>query len=192
LKIDALKLIDGPIAVELDESVHVLEVEDDPVYQFLEGMRGRVVFTRMADGQVLVRGTLITEVRAACVRCLEPVDVELTTKVTLVYANEPDLLDANRRLEYPDEMLYYDGHVIEPLSDLRELLLLELPPYPNCSLVRGQICLREGLQAAPIAFGEGGEHTASGAPPAENPGREEPEWKRTLREVSAARAPKKS
>lgn len=188
MKVDALKLLDGPIVVELDEGVDVLGVEDDPVYEFLEGLSGRLVFTRMLDSQVLLRGILSTRVRAHCVRCLEPVELPLESDVTLLYAHDPDLLDESRRADLPEDLLYFDGHIIDPMEDLRELLLLELPSYPTCDLVAGHACDPETVKYAgadaesldkPATPGE--EETS---PPVEVA---EPEWKLALRNASALR-----
>jgi uncharacterized metal-binding protein YceD (DUF177 family) len=190
LKLDALKLLDGPIAVDVEESVRVLQTEDDPTYQFIEGMSGRAVFTRMFDGKVLVRGRLASRVQAQCVRCLAPVELSLAAEVMLVYVNDSDLLDPAKRLEFPEEIVYYNGHVIEPLDDLRELLLLELPAYPVCELSPGQVCGHPELKSGPAVFGAD-ESGSSSVPSAGESGRpEEPEWKAALRRMSAQRTPK--
>lgn len=188
MKVDALKLLDGPIVIELDESVDVLGVEDDPVYEFLEGLSGRLVFTRMLDSQVLLRGILSTRVRAHCVRCLESVDLPLESDVTLVYAHDPDLLDESRRADLPEDLLYFDGHVIDPMEDLRELLLLELPSYPTCDLVAGRACDPETVKYAGVDAESLDKPVAPGgdeiSPPIEAA---EPEWKLALRNASALR-----
>lgn len=188
MKIDALKLLDGPITVEVDESAQVLQSEDDPFYRFVKGLTGSLVFSRMFDGKVLVRGTLTTRVQTDCVRCLEPVEMDLKADVTLVYVHDAALLDPIRRYEFPDDVAYFNGHTIEPLDDLRDLLLLDLPAYPACEQVPGKVCGMKSLQTGPLVFGSPEEETPR--PDTNKPGATKGEdWKAALRRVSESRHP---
>lgn len=181
LRIDALKLLDGPIRVDIRETAKSFDLESDPEYEFLGTTSGSVVFTRVKD-DVLARGSIAVTVRMHCVRCLEPVEVPLTAKVALLYMHDAQLLDPLYAADQSDDVIYYDGIIIEPLADFRELLLLELPAHPRCELVPGKRCPCQDLLEGVLSFGPP-EDASDPAIPSVSPGRLEPEWKSALRRV---------
>jgi uncharacterized metal-binding protein YceD (DUF177 family) len=187
IKVDAHKLLDGPMTVQVEEPPRVLEVDEDPTYEFIEGMTGEIVFSRVMN-KVLARGTLHTRVRTRCVRCLDPIELPIESQFTLMFSTDPDLLDETKRMEFPDEVVYYDGHVIEPLQDFRDFLLMELPPYPSCDKMPGKPCGQEQLKQSPVTFGlADGSEEAPTDPWEQSDKEQEPAWKSTIRDLARKR-----
>ncbi len=186
MKVDALKLLDGQITLHVDEGIQALAPDPDPTFEFIEGMTGEVVFSRMLS-KVLARGRIRTRVRTQCVRCLDAIELPIKADVMLVYVHDEDLLDATKRMEFPDEMVYFDGHVIEPLADFREALMLELPAYPSCDLVPNKVCGRTELKSGPLTFGSTDEPESLGGAAEPVSPKTEPEWKAALRRASSNR-----
>jgi uncharacterized metal-binding protein YceD (DUF177 family) len=179
LRIDALKLIDGPIRVDVRETAKSLDLESDPEYEFIGTSSGSVVFTRVKD-DVLARGRISMTVRLHCVRCLDAMEVPLTAEVALLYMHDAQLLDPLYAADQTDDVIYYDGIIIEPLADFRELLLLELPAHPRCELASGKRCACQGLREGALSFGPSDDLAGRSATPVA-PGRPEPDWKLVLR-----------
>lgn len=181
LRIDALKLIDGPIRVDVRETAKSFDLESDPEYEFLGTSSGSVVFTRVKE-DVLARGGITMTVRMRCVRCLEALEVPLTAEVSLLYMHDTQLLDPLYAPDHSDDVIYYDGVIIEPLADFRELLLLELPAHPRCELVPGRQCPHAALREGTVSFGPSESLSAPTVSPVAA-SRPEPEWKSALRRV---------
>lgn len=139
LKIDVLKLADGPITVEVDEPASVLDLVDDPQFKLLGRLTGKLTFTKVG-GDVLARGVVSVRVHANCVRCLEDIEFDLATKVLLVFSSDKALLDRHYEGSVTQDVVYYDGIELSPIPDLRELVLLELPSYPSCELTDQGTC----------------------------------------------------
>ncbi len=189
IKLDAHKLLDGPMTVQVEEPPRILEIDEDPTYEFIEGMTGEVVFTWVMS-KVLARGMLHTRVRTRCVRCLDPIELPLESQFTLMFSTDPDLLDETKRMEFPDEVVYYDGHVIEPLQDFRDFLLMELPPYPSCDEMPGKHCGQEQLKQGPLTFGPADESDEVSTHSLEQPDNgQEPAWKSAIRDLARRRDP---
>lgn len=195
IRIDALKLREAPINLIIDEPAQSLELLDDPDYEFIGFLRGEALFTRVRE-ETLARGELSVGVRTHCVRCLEPVEFTLRARVEVVYMNDPMLLDPHYDVDRMDDVVYYDGIVIEPMADFRDLLLLELPPYPTCELQPGKACPLAALQHGPLTFGPAESEEEAEAPPTRTaaPAPEAPasggapaDWKAALRRLAQPR-----
>lgn len=120
-----------PVVLEINHSPAFFELEDDE-YSFKENVSGEVTFT-LVENTVLSRGWLRTKVHTHCVRCLEEFVVNLDVKVELTYSNDPKLLEVPGEFDaLADIINYFDGEIIEPKNELRELIMLELPPLPLC------------------------------------------------------------
>ncbi len=182
LRVDALKLKDGPLRVELHEPVSELELGNDPDFEFTGHMSGSLVFTRIRE-EVLARGNVSLSVRCQCVRCLQPIEFTVETPIALVYMHDPTLLDPHQEVDRDDDVVYFDGITIEPLKDMRDLILLELPPYPSCDLDPTRHCEHEELKRGPVTFGPADPSEDS---PIAGGGSEEPngEWRAALRRLS--------
>jgi uncharacterized protein len=80
-----------------------------------------VTLERVSEG-IVVRGTVAAHWRAACSRCLTPVEGDASVHVDELYERDP--------LEGETYQLDDDVLDLEPLA--RDALLLELPPVPVC------------------------------------------------------------
>lgn len=96
---------------------------------FLTPFRVDVTAVRTGEHSVLVRGRFGARLRAACRRCLAPLELEIDEGVELFF--EP--------LESPEEEEDFQVYPLEPFTTeldlagpLREQFLLSIPEYPFC------------------------------------------------------------
>jgi uncharacterized protein len=88
---------------------------------------------------VIVSGTVEAAVRAECVRCLEPVSLDLRTTFSLTLRPrppaEPERVGGRDDIELEAQELdedYYEHDRIELGRWVREQILLEAPSFPSC------------------------------------------------------------
>ena len=184
LKFETERLKDGPIVHELDVHPELLELVDDPEYNFKEPVTGRLS-VQLAGTTVLITGFIKTFATAPCARCLHELRVPLQTDVTIVFMQDERLLDSARYPELVDDNTHwYDGMVVHPGPQLRELLLLQLPTVSACELEPGDICPIRHVKLEPMVFGPA--DTEPEAPAAPAPGETESfadKMKRLRREI---------
>jgi uncharacterized protein len=117
-----LELVFGPVEIELDDSGSLTRDAD---------FNGQV-FSR--DGHVHVAGNIVTDVTAACARCLEPVESHLELTFDAIFidsSEEPAATEAEIVDEALDESLVIGGKV--DLADIvREQILLAIPEQLFC------------------------------------------------------------
>lgn len=153
LKFETERLKDGPILYELDVLPEILELVDDPEYTFNEPVTGRLT-VQLAGTTVLITGSVKTFATAPCARCLHELRVPLQADVTIVFMQDERLLDTVRYPELVDDNTHwYDGMVVHPGPQLRELLLLQLPTVSACELEPGDICPIRHVKLEPMVFG---------------------------------------
>jgi uncharacterized protein len=153
MKIDVLKLREGPIDLEIDCVPELLDLVDRE-YRFRKRVTGLVHFS-LVEHRVRAKGFVETIAEAECVRCLKVVEVPLRGMLDIFYENNPALQTPEALLGAgEDENLYwFDGEVIHPEEQLREALMIELPMLPLCSPDCKGLCaqcgadLNEGLCA---------------------------------------------
>ncbi len=152
-RFEVLRLRGGSQTFDLSEPPATFDLLDDPEYLFEEPVRLQVTL-RLIGTTVLMNGEISTLARAACARCLEKIGIPLRARVDLVWMNDERLLDLDRYPElYDDHTHYYDGEIVYPAEQLRELLLLELPTVPACELEPGDICPVRNVKVEPQVFG---------------------------------------
>jgi DUF177 domain-containing protein len=153
LKFDVLRLKAGPEEHQLSESASVFGLEDDPEYSFKEPINLELLL-KLAGETVLISGKISTVAKATCARCLEELPLSLSANFHLAYMDDPRLLDLDKNPELEDDgTFYYDGESVDLTEELRELLLLELPSIPACTLKPGDICPVRNVQVSPFVFG---------------------------------------
>jgi len=181
LKFDTERLKDGPLSVELSDPSSVDDLEDDPEYVFPDPVRLSVTL-RLVGTTVLVNGTIETNARAECARCLEPVAIPLRAAVTIAFMADERLLVSEQNPEpVDDDSFYYNGEVVYPAEALRELLLLELPVVPACTLSANDICPVRKVKVEPLQFGSAAAHEPED--PAEDPDSLAAKLKRVRKEI---------
>jgi uncharacterized protein len=145
MKVTTKQFADESFVLQVDCSAAEVDLADSD-YDFDQPVRGSVTFTQVEDQSVVARGEVATSAQTRCVRCLEPVRVELRAQVTAVYEHDPELLKPDAQFHGGDEEIqaYFDGESIDPSSQLREALLLELPPLPLCDDACKGLCMHCG------------------------------------------------
>lgn len=144
MKIDVLKLREGPIDLEIDCQPDLLDLVDRE-YRFRKRVTGLVHFA-LVEHRVRAKGFLETVAEAECVRCLKVVEVPLRGVLDIFYENNPALLTPEAMLGAgEDENLYwFDGEIIHPEEQFREAIMIELPMLPLCSPDCKGLCARCG------------------------------------------------
>jgi uncharacterized protein len=144
IKIDVLKLREGPIDLEIDVLPQALDLVDHE-YRFRDRVTGLVQFA-LVEQRVRARGFVQTVAEAECVRCLKVVEVPLRGTLDIFYEHNPALLTPEALLGAgEDENLYwFDGEIIHPEEQLRESIMIELPMLPLCSPACKGLCVHCG------------------------------------------------
>lgn len=164
LKFETERLKNGPISHELAESPLLFDLAEDPDYIFDEPVQLQLTLT-LVGTTVLVRGTVSTIAKAPCSRCLEPLRVALRAAVSLTFMQDDRLLHPEKYPELlDDDTHWYDGEIVYPAEQLRELLLLELPSNPGCELDENDICPIRNVKVTPQVFGAEDENSAEKSP----------------------------
>jgi uncharacterized protein len=128
----------------IDETV---VLDDSEQVELIAPVTGSVRMTRDHAG-VLVMGQLKTAARMACVRCLEPVDVELAMELseefvpTVFLPGGPPV--AKRDEEDPATEID-EHHVLDLTEVVRQVILLALPLHPVCREDCAGLCPQCGI-----------------------------------------------
>lgn len=133
IKIDVLKLREGPIDLEIDCLPALLDLVDRE-YVFRKRVSGVVRFS-LLEQRVRAKGFVQTVAEAACVRCLKPVEIAIRGELDIFYENNPALKTPEALMGAGDDENFYwfDGETVYPQEQLREALMIELPMLPLCS-----------------------------------------------------------
>lgn len=131
MKIDVQNLLTGPITVTLDHSPNYFDLKGDD-FQVKDKIQGTLHFSILGN-DVVMKGTLRARVELECIRCLEPMDIIIDKSFTLTYIRKKkrERFDISLK-EEEENVSYFDGFVIIPDMDIRELILFDLPDYPKC------------------------------------------------------------
>ena len=103
----------------------------------VEGTEGhvKVQVHRMGE-EYAISGRVEAPVSAPCIRCLEPVRVDASSKVTRLLAPRATAASLPEELELSAEDLdrdYYEGDELALDDIVREQLILEVPMQPLCA-----------------------------------------------------------
>lgn len=90
------------------------------------------------NGKITLSGHYTTKVNTQCVRCLKENVVDLENEFTATYLDEAQynkyLKSLNQECDVTEEEIY--DQIIDDTIDLdalvREYIILDLPPYPQC------------------------------------------------------------
>jgi len=106
----------------------------------VEGLafRGRL---EISGSDYLLRGQLVGSLVTPCARCLESATLPLAVDVSVVYTevDDPDEVEEDDTLDAPD-VLTFSGGVSDLTAELRDELLLALPPSPLCGEECAGLC----------------------------------------------------
>ncbi len=143
MKIEVQNLMSGPETVVLDHRPKYFSLEGED-YEVLDNITGSITFSLMGD-RVFMKGHLCVRLRVTCVTCLVPVDVSVDKDVCVLYV--PSKAATESELHFSpeeDDVAYYQGKVIIPDDDIRDLILIDLPEYPRCREDCRGLCPRCG------------------------------------------------
>lgn len=153
-RIETQRLKDGPITHDLDLSPEESGLNDDPEFEFNTPVTGRLKASLIGK-DVYLSGEVATSASCPCARCLEPMGLDLKAKVTLIYMQDDRLKDPDKYPELQDDnTFWYDGEFVYPVEQLRELLLLQLPPVVSCELTAENVCPVRGVKIQEMVWGD--------------------------------------
>ena len=153
LRLQLSTLPQGSSAVDLEFAVSELGLASADA-EFVDPVRVALGIQRQ-DDQLQVRGTASVAIRQVCVRCLNEAAREMTAAVSVVVRAQARR-DAGA--EAPDGLIYHDGEIVDLAGEIRDALLLEIPPAPVCRSECRGLCPRCGadLNAGPCECGAAG------------------------------------
>lgn len=115
----------------LDHNPNYFDLKGDN-FEVTEKIRGSLHLSLLGH-DVVMKGTLQTRVQMVCVRCLDTVDIPIARSFTMIYVHQKKREQAGLEFkEEEEDVSHFDGFVIVPDSDIRELILADLPDYPKC------------------------------------------------------------
>jgi uncharacterized protein len=98
--------------------------------------------------EVILKGSVSTEMEMVCSRCLEPVHYKVRSKVSSRYVpgQETDNLDADIELRASDiEIEYYSGDRVDLTQAVYDQMMLSLPLARLCRVDCQGICSQCGI-----------------------------------------------
>lgn len=140
--IDVEKLRGGSkIELDVRETPAALDLVDLPGVVFEGEISGHLTYS-MSGTDIFIRGRLNARAQSECVRCLEPSTHDLNVKVKLNYLGKSPEDDPSAFDEEIEELDvdYYSGDHLDPLPEIRDAILLELPDLPVCAETCKGLC----------------------------------------------------
>ncbi len=170
-------LREEPYELELDCAPEDLELEDRG-FRFTEPVKGKIVFRRVGQDDVMATGKMQTGAQADCVRCLADTHIPIQVAVDEVWMLEKK--QPSPQDEQEDELSLvhtYVSDVIEPAEVLRELLMAEMPNRVYCTEDCKGLCAGCGanLNSEPCRCAPQGIEI--------NPEPVKPDWKQALKKI---------
>jgi len=130
-KIEVSILREGPVTLRVDQPCRDLDLDVND-FSFPGNLTGQIVF-QLAQEEVIGRGEVRASTRTKCVRCLKEIEIEIRAPIELVYVHDPSLLESEIQVDAESHVYnYFNGEFIEPIHDIREMILIELPTNPLC------------------------------------------------------------
>jgi len=154
LKFETERLKNGPQSHTVEVAPDVLELTDDPEFKFADPVKVELTLRMVGNESVLATGHVSTVAQAPCARCLDNLRVPVRAAVTLLYQTDERLKTPEKFPDlFDDNSFWFDGESIEPAEQLREMLLLELPPTTACELDKADRCPISGKVYKAMVFG---------------------------------------
>lgn len=172
MKVEMRDLRERPLDLAVNCPPETLELENDEDFRF-EGPVEGVIHFQLVDHKVLASGRLDANGVGQCVRCLGDARVHVRAHVDVMYEKNEKLNTDDHRFmgSEDDTAAYFDGETIHPEPELREALMLEVPPFPICSENCKGLC--------PVCGGNRNENECTCG---QNPKDEQP-WKAALKNI---------
>ena len=177
MKILIKELVGNPRTFHFALTPTEMELSDE-AFEFTAPVNTTLQVSTLGEKHVLAEGNVETTIRTQCVRCLEPLELPLAAAIHARYENNDSLLTPDSQLIGTENELldYFDGESIDPTPQIREALMLELPPLPLCRFDCHGLC---------PTCGDNLNHTTCGCTPIAAPPAEPvaPGWKEALKKI---------
>lgn len=137
MKIMIADIPDEGLEIDVDETIEN-EFFISPVHAHLKIER--------ADSEILVRGTVMADIKLQCGRCMENFSTEENLSVEVVY-HHIDEIRKDETHEVRSEELdtgFYEGDELDINELMKEQILLNIPMKPLCSDECLGICMHCG------------------------------------------------
>ncbi len=131
MEINVSQLLTSPVGTTKDWVIDdVVDVNDSGVEV---PIKGEILLTR-TNRSVLAKGTLRTEVKLACSRCLKPITQKLNLKIEEEFFPTIDVVTGVPvdMPEEPDVFTIDDHHILNLVEAVRQYALLAIPMKPLC------------------------------------------------------------
>ena len=109
--------------------------------EFIKPLSCTVQLFRQGDDNVYVTADIQTEISVECRRCITPFEVDITTKLELLFS-----IGSESSEESEADERYYDGETLDISEDARQMLVLEIPAWSLCSETCEGLCLQCGAE----------------------------------------------
>lgn len=176
MKIDVQNLHSGPVTINLNHSPKYFDLTGEDI-RITDNIQGVLTFSLIKD-KVQMQGFLKTRISMDCIKCLEPIEIDIKKDVTLYFIHKSDEKGKEDILNLEEiETSYYQDMIIIPDNDIRELILVEIPDYPCCSETCKGLCPSCGknLNMAPCSCSKDEKESISG----------EKSWKDILKNIGS-------
>ncbi len=112
----------------------LVELQEMGACSFLEPLRVSINASCEFD-QIRVSGSIATQIKLSCSRCLNEYAIELDVPFTIYYTKATNIpQDAELELAENDLMTStYDGDVIDLTSEIAAQIIMEIPIKPLCN-----------------------------------------------------------
>jgi uncharacterized protein len=133
LTIDVLTIADGQ-SVTFEGEAFIASVETPlGALPFVSPFRYEVTVMRNKEDLILT-GSVSASLECPCVRCLETVELHISGKVEATYKHhQKKPFDQEEELEDLENVIYYEGFLLEISDRLIEALQVEIPAKVLCS-----------------------------------------------------------
>ena len=109
--------------------------------EFIKPLSCAVQLFRQGDDNVYVTADIETEISVECRRCITPFEVDITTKLELLFS-----IGSESSEESEADERYYDGETLDISEDVRQMLVLEIPAWSLCSETCEGLCPQCGAE----------------------------------------------
>ena len=129
MQVNVAQLLKAPIGTTRDYEVDEAADIDDSSHP----VKGKVQLTRTNRG-ILVRGTINTEAKVTCGRCLNEFNCPLTLKIVEEYFPTIDVI-SGAPAALPDEPGSFtidERHILDLIEAIRQYAIMAIPMKPLC------------------------------------------------------------
>ena len=109
--------------------------------EFIKLLSCAVQLFRQGEDNIYVTADIQTDISVECRRCITPFEVDITTKLELLFS-----IGSEASEESEADERYYDGETLDISEDVRQMLVLEIPAWPLCSETCEGLCPQCGAE----------------------------------------------